>query len=77
MFTSTIGTPLDGSNVTHRLHAILRRAGLPSLRFHDLRHTAASLMLLRSIHPHCLFVEILGHSQISLTLNTYSHASQA
>jgi integrase len=72
VFTTTIGTPLDGSNVTHRLQELLARAGLHRIRFHDLRHTAASLMLQQGT-PARVVMEILGHSQISLTLNTYSH----
>jgi integrase len=47
-------------------------AGLPDIRFHDLRHTAASLMLQQGTHPK-IVQERLGHSDISLTLNTYSH----
>lgn len=72
VFTSTIGTPLDGSNVTHRLQRLLRDAGLPKQRFHDLRHSAASLLLVQGVHARVV-MEMLGHSQISLTLNTYSH----
>jgi integrase len=72
VFTSSIGTPLDGSNVTHRLQRLLREAGLPRQRFHDLRHSAASLLLVQGVHPRVV-METLGHSQISLTLNTYSH----
>ncbi len=51
---------------------LLRRAGLPRIRFHDLRHTAATLLLLQGIHPKVV-QERLGHSQISVTLDTYSH----
>jgi integrase len=50
----------------------LKRAGLPNIRFHDLRHTAATLMLKEGIHPKVV-QERLGHSRISLTLDTYSH----
>ncbi len=72
VFCSTIGTPLDGSNVTHRFQKHLERAGLPHQRFHDLRHCCASLLLTQDVHPRVV-MEILGHSQISLTMNTYSH----
>ena len=48
-------------------------AGLPIIRFHDLRHTAATLMLQAGIHPK-IVQETLGHADISLTMNTYSHA---
>jgi len=72
VFPSTVGTPLDNSHVTHRLQALLERGGLPKQRFHDLRHATASLLLAEGLD---LFTvkEILGHSQISLTANTYGH----
>jgi integrase len=72
VFASRIGTPLDGTNVTHGLQATLIAAGLPRQRFHDLRHACASLMLAQGVHPRVV-METLGHSQISLTMNTYSH----
>ena len=50
----------------------LQRAGLPSIRFHDLRHTCATILLSRGVHAK--FVqELLGHATISITLDTYSH----
>jgi integrase len=72
VFTTTIGTPLEGINVTRRFQRILKAAGLPRQRFHDLRHAAASLLLAQGVAARVV-MEILGHSQISLTLNTYSH----
>ena len=75
VFTSAVGTPLEGVNVTHRLQRALAAAGLPRLRFHDLRHTAASLLLAEGV-PARVVMETLGHSQISLTLNTYSHVTK-
>jgi integrase len=50
----------------------LKAADLPFIRFHDLRHTAATLLLAQGVDPRTI-METLGHSQISLTLNTYSH----
>jgi integrase len=76
VFTSSIGTPLESCNVNHRFQALAKEAGLPKLRFHDLRHTAATLLLAQGVHPR-LVMEILGHSQISLTMNTYSHVIPA
>ena len=76
VFTTSTGTPIDSRNVTRRFQAALERAGLPQLRFHDLRHTAASLMLAQGIAPRVV-METLGHSQISLTMNTYSHVVPA
>jgi len=72
IFPSTLGTPLDPSNMSKDFKDTLKMARLPNIRFHDLRHTAASLMLLQGIHPK-IVQERLGHSDISLTLNTYSH----
>jgi integrase len=63
---------LDGPRVTRRFQKILEDAGLPKQRFHDLRHAAASLLLAQGVNPRVV-MEILGHSQISLTMNTYSH----
>jgi integrase len=72
IFPSTLGTPLDPSNMSRDYKRILKMAGLPNIRFHDLRHTAATLMLHQGTHPK-IVQERLGHSDISLTLNTYSH----
>jgi integrase len=72
VFTSRIGTPTDGRNLHTEYKRILRATGLPNVRFHDLRHTAATLLLAQGVSPRTI-METLGHSQISLTLNTYSH----
>jgi integrase len=72
VFTTTLGTPLDGISVTRRFQRTLRAAGLPHQRFHDLRHACASLLLAQGV-PARVVMETLGHSEISLTLNTYSH----
>jgi len=72
MFPTTIGTPGDKYNLLKVFKAFLQKAGLPDIRFHDLRHTAATLMLQQGVNPK-IVQERLGHSDISLTLNTYSH----
>jgi integrase len=72
IFTSTIGTPVDRRNMYREFKSIIKKAGLPDIRFHDLRHTAATLMLQQGVHPK-IVQERLGHSDISLTLNIYSH----
>ncbi len=72
VFLTTIGTPMDTRNLTRHFNRVLNEAGLPQKRFHDLRHTCASLLLAQSVHPRVV-MEILGHSQISLTMDTYSH----
>lgn len=72
VFSTTRGKPLDGSNTTRRFQALVERAGLPRQRFHDLRHGAASLLMAQGVHPRVV-MEILGHSQIAVTMNLYSH----
>ena len=76
VFASMTGTLSDGPNVTHRFRRLLKTAGLPPMRFHDLRHACASLLLVQGVHPRVV-METLGHSQISLTMNTYSHVLPA
>ena len=76
VFTTRRGTPLDPSNVTKAFHELLVSAGLPRIRIHDLRHTAATLLLAQGVSPRVI-MEILGHSQISLTMDTYSHVLPA
>ncbi len=72
VFCTSIGTPLDPRNVTRHYHAHLEKAGLPRRRFHDLRHTAATLLLAQGVDIRTI-METLGHSQIGLTMNTYAH----
>src|SRR5262249_43866993 len=76
VFTTGIGTPLDGETVGRRLRKLMVVAGLPPLRFHDLRHSAASLLLAQGVPPRVV-MEVLGHSQIGVTMNTYSHVVPA
>ncbi len=73
IFTRADGEPLRGTHVQQRnFVALLKRAGLPIIRFHDLRHTAATLLLLQGINPKVVS-ELLGHSQVGITLGLYSH----
>ena len=72
VFTTTIGTPIDARNLSRWFHEHRERAGIRRVRFHDLRHTCATLLLVQGVHPRVV-MDILGHSQISLTLDTYSH----
>jgi integrase len=76
VFPSERGSLADGPNVTHRFHKLLKRADLPQMRFHDLRHACASLLLVQVVHPRVV-METLGHSQMSLTMDTYSHVIPA
>ncbi len=72
VFATHNGRPLIARNVFREYKTLLRRANLPDIRFHDLRHTAATLMLLQGVSVKVV-QERLGHSQVSLTLGTYSH----
>ncbi|HEV2009454.1 MAG TPA: tyrosine-type recombinase/integrase [Candidatus Limnocylindria bacterium] len=75
MFANELGGPLNASNLLRRsFRPLLERAGLPRIRFHDLRHTAATLLLGLGRHPKVVS-EMLGHSQISVTLDLYSHVT--
>ena len=72
VFANVDGTPIDPGTLTHNFTRIAQRVGLPGTRFHDLRHTFASLMLIADIHPK-IVSEMLGHSSVAFTLDTYSH----
>ena len=72
VFCTPGGEPLDGTVVTHHFHRLLDRASLPQRRFHDLRHSCATLLLAQGV-PARVVMEVLGHSQIALTMNTYTH----
>jgi integrase len=72
VFTTQLGTPIHPRNDYRSFQQLLKRAGLRKVRLHDLRHTAASLLLAQGV-PARVVMEILGHSQISITLNTYTH----
>lgn len=72
MFPSTIGTPQSPSNLLKEFKAMLKKAGVRGIRFHDLRHTAASLMLNHRV-PVLIVSKILGHSKPSTTLDIYGH----
>ncbi len=75
VFASQVGTPIEATHLIRRsFHPLLIRAGLPRIRFHDLRHTAATLLLGQGVHPK-IVSEMLGHSQIAITLDLYSHVS--
>lgn len=73
VFCTHGGRPLDSHNVARTsFKPLLKRAGLPDIRFHDLRHTCATLLLSRGHHPK-LVQELLGHASVALTLDRYSH----
>lgn len=72
VFSGPTGHPLHGPNVTRALQDLLEKAGLPRLTFHSLRHACATLLLAQGLSARVI-MELLGHSNISLTMNTYSH----
>jgi integrase len=73
VFASSKGTPLDAQNIVNRyFKPLLRRSGLPDIRWHDLRHTCATLLLGRGVHPK-MVQHLMGHASIQLTLDRYSH----
>jgi integrase len=73
IFASEMGEPLDRRYVTtHLFKPLLKRAGLPEIRFHDLRHTCATLLLSKNVNAKVVS-EMLGHASIAITLDTYSH----
>lgn len=74
VFSRPDGTPFMPNSVTHAFHVIGRGLGLDGIRFHDLRHTHASLMLKQGVHPK-IVSERLGHATVSITLDTYSHVT--
>src|SRR5690606_6326923 len=74
VFCDAEGEPLHPDAITRRFKTLVRRSGLPMLRGpHDLRHTWASLALAAGVHP-TVVSDRLGHSTISITIDTYSHA---
>jgi integrase len=73
VFPNTLGGYADYTNLVPRhFKPLLRRTGLPDIRFHDLRHTCATLLLTKGVHPK-IVSEVLGHSSVAITLDVYSH----
>lgn len=74
VFCTPLGTPVEATNLTRQFKAHLKTAGIPeTLRWHDLRHSCATLMLAAGVNSRVV-METLGHSQISMTMNVYAHA---
>ncbi|MBM0228390.1 MULTISPECIES: tyrosine-type recombinase/integrase [Micromonospora] len=74
VFATSVGTPIHPRNDCRSFREIIRQAGLRQVRLPDLRHTAASVLLAQGV-PARVVMEILGHSQISVTLNIYAHVA--
>jgi integrase len=76
VFTTPTGESLDAKELTHTFQRLLEAAGLPRMRWHDLRHATASLLIAQGVDLRVV-MELLGHSTITLTANTYAHVSEA
>ena len=72
VFSTSIGTPINPPNLVRTFHRLLERAGLPPMRFHDLRHSCATLLAAQGV-PARVAMDILGHSDIRVTQNIYTH----
>ena len=74
VFPSPTGGPISPDSVRHMLHRVLKRAGLPELRFHDLHHTFATLALQNGVDIKTVS-GMLGHYSAGFTLDTYAHVT--
>jgi len=74
VFANAFGRPITPSNVYRAFQRFLKRAGLPLVRVHDLRHPAATLLLEQGVHSN-IVSEMLGHATIGITLDLYSHVT--
>ena len=72
VFANKYGGCLRPDTVLDTFHQLLKDAGLPTMRFHDLRHSAATILFVAGVNPKVI-QELLGHSKISITLEVYSH----
>ncbi len=72
VFANRVGRPTQARRVIEQFHQALAQSGLRRVRFHDLRHSCATLLLVQGVSPRVV-MEILGHSEIALTMNAYSH----
>jgi integrase len=76
VFTTSIGTPIEPRNLNRSFQKAVERAGLPHTRFHDLRHTCATLLLAQGVGMRVI-MDVLGHSKISVTMDVYAHVLPA
>ena len=72
VFTSTVGTVIEPRNLSRLFDELIAAASVRRIRFHDLRHTCASLLLAQGVPPRVV-MDVLGHSQIAITMDLYSH----
>jgi integrase len=76
VFCTSRGTPICAVNLSREYHRLLKRTGIRRIRFHDLRHTCATLLLVQGVAPRVI-MDLLGHTQISTTMDTYAHVMPA
>ena len=74
VLASARGGPLHGTTIGKLFQSLLSAAGIPTMRYHHLRHGATSLMAAQGVPPR-VAMEVLGHAQISTTMNVYSHVT--
>ena len=72
VFCTSRGTPICAVNLSREYHRLLKRTGIRRIRFHDLRHTCATLLLVQGVAPRVI-MDLLGHTQISTTMDIYAH----
>jgi len=72
VFCNKNGAPMSPDTVSHAFNRLVKRTEIPHVRFHDLRHTHATLMLKQGVNPK-IVCERLGHSSVTITMDTYSH----
>ena len=72
VFTTSVGTVVEPRNLSRTFEHLVQRSGVRRIRFHDLRHTCASLLLAQGVSPRVV-MDVLGHSQLSITMDLYSH----
>jgi integrase len=71
-FTTSVGTVVESRNLSRTFEHLVQRSGVRRIRFHDLRHTCASLLLAQGVSPRVV-MEVLRHPQLSITMDLYSH----
>jgi len=74
VFPNFTGGPLHPNSLASRFQRLITQAGVTPIRFHDLRHTCATLLLAQGVHPKVV-QERLGHADIAMTMNLYSHVT--
>ena len=72
IFTTSVGTVVEPRNLSRTFEQLVQQSGVRRIRFHDLRQTGASLLLAQGVSPRVV-MDVLGHSQLSITMDLYSH----